>query len=474
MSLRLLVISLALFVVAPWAAGCNDTAIVLRVASNRPAAPAPPALDAICVELDAGGGERFGRRYDLPSLPLPQTLTVLPGGKPSTQAIVFGLHRGIEVARSRRQLSFRSGSVLHVDVPLDACAPHAIGAAFEAAAAASGDAVDAALLAPGPQSPTAGDVALAMASGRSARYSVAAAGAGALVGGAPDPTGGRVRQIVSADLDRDCRLDAVVVSEGAPLTAWHDGGDGSFSALGAIGAADVIAAAAGDVDGDGLVDLVAVGGSAAHVWLGDGTGHFRERPGSFDAAPTDATAVALADLDGDGRIDVVLGQGRAMADVPRVYLNDKNGPGHFIFTAAALPPKPGRVAAVVVADADGDGDLDVAMALYGGAVRLYINRGDAYLDDRSFTLLPDQVSADVPSLLYTDLDGDCLPDLVVPRAGAAPLLWLSAGAGKLVSGPAFGQAMVATGALSDDVDGNGLPDVLLYGGMTGLQLELHK
>ncbi|HEX8954217.1 MAG TPA: hypothetical protein VF945_20315, partial [Polyangia bacterium] len=71
-------------------AGCNDTAIVLRVTSDRSTSNGG-ALDGICVELDAGGGQRFGRRYDLPSLPLPQTLTVLPGGKPAAQMIVYGL-----------------------------------------------------------------------------------------------------------------------------------------------------------------------------------------------------------------------------------------------------------------------------------------------------------------------------------------------------------------------------------------------
>ncbi|MCA1663989.1 MAG: hypothetical protein LC659_06945, partial [Myxococcales bacterium] len=88
--------------------GCNDTAIVLRIASDRPAG----ALDGICVELDAGGGEKFGRRYDLPSLPLPQTLTVLPAGKSAAQMIVYGLKRGLEVARTRQELAFKSGSVL--------------------------------------------------------------------------------------------------------------------------------------------------------------------------------------------------------------------------------------------------------------------------------------------------------------------------------------------------------------------------
>jgi hypothetical protein len=266
----------SLFVFVTLWAGCNDTAIVLRIASDRPLTGAAGALDGICVELDAGGGKRFGRRYDLPSLPLPQTLTVLPGGKSAAQMIVYGTKRGTEVARARQELSFRSGSVLHVDVPLDACQPHASSGRFSSIAAPTGESVDAVALVPGANAAMSGDLALALASGRSTRDSVAAAGIGALVGGAPDAPAARVRQIVVADLDGDCRKDVVIVADNAPLAAWNDAGDGTFALITMIGAPGMVAAAAGDVDGDGAVDIVAVGGTGAHVWLNDGAGHFRE------------------------------------------------------------------------------------------------------------------------------------------------------------------------------------------------------
>jgi hypothetical protein len=191
--------------------------------------------------------------------------------------------------------------------------------------------------------------------------------------------------------------------------------------------------------------------------------------------PTDATAVALGDLDGDGNLDLVLGQGSTSAADARVYLNDKAGSGHFTFTPAALPPKPARASAIAIGDLDDDGDLDVVLGQLGGPVRAYVNRGNAFLDDRSFTLLPDQTSGDVPNLLLADLDGDCLPELVVPRAGAAPLLWRSAGGGRLTAAAGgFDQSLLATGASADDVDGDGDEDVLLWGGMTGLQLEVQQ
>jgi len=81
----------------------------------------------------------------------------------------------------------------------------------------------------------------------------------------------------------------------------------------------------------------------------------------------------------------------------------------------------------------------------------------------------------VSSFAAADLDGDCLPDLVVPRAGAAPLLWRSAGGGTLAAAATgFDQAAAATGAAIDDVDGDGDLDVLLWGGMTGLQLQVQQ
>jgi hypothetical protein len=455
-------------------AGCNDTAVVLKISSNRPTNPASTAIDAICVELDGGGSARFGRRYGLASLMLPQTLTVLPGGKSSVQVLVYGLWHGVEVARARGQVDFVSHGIVNVDIAIDKCQPRAPTAQFNAAGAPVSGAVDAAILAPGPSSIKDGDLVLAMAAGRSQRYSATAGGLMPLNGGAPTAAAGRVRQIVAADVDGDCRLDAIIVADGAPVSAWRDAADGTFTQLSSFGPADALSAAAGDVNGDGNVDVVAVGGGAAHVYLGDGAGQFHEQAGSFDAAPGDATAVALVDLNGDGTLDAVVGQGSTKADVSRVYLNDPKASGHFAFASGALPPQLGRAAAIAVGDADADGDNDVVISELGGPVRLYLNRGDAYLDDRSFDLLPDQTSGDVPALAYTDLNGDCLPDLVVPRAGGAPLLWLSSGGGMLVAGPAFDKAQPAAGALADDIDGNGLTDVVLYGGAQGLQVELQK
>jgi hypothetical protein len=200
----------------------------------------------------------------------------------------------------------------------------------------------------------------------------------------------------------------------------------------------------------------------ALLLINDGAGHFRDQPGAFDVPPTDATAVALGDLDGDGHLDAVIAQGSARPGLTRVWLNDAKGGGHFTLTPAALPPLAERATALALGDVDGDGTLDLVVAHNGAPVRLYLNRGNAFLDDRSFVALPDQTAGNVPTLLLADLNGDCLPDLIIPRAGAAPLLWLNMG-GRFVAGAAPPVGAAALGAVSDDVDGDGLPDLLFFG-----------
>jgi hypothetical protein len=440
--------------------------VVLRIESNRPTSE----LDAICVELDAGGITRFGRRYDLGSAPLPQTLTAVAGGRTGFQSIVYGLHHGVEVVRARNQVTFRDGAVARLDVSLDECVAGSSSGRFQSAGTTQG-AVDRVALGPAPS----GGLVLSLAAGRAARSHAAATGFDPLEAGTPSPPAGAIVQVVSADLDADCRLDAVVLSDGAPPVLWTHAIDGTFAELaGALPlTAPMKGAAAGDVDGDGNPDLVLAGGGELHLLANDGAGHFHEVPSAFDVAPTDATAVALGDLDGDGHLDAVVAQGSAAPGLTRVYLNDSKGSGHFALASAALPPRMERASAVALADFDGDGDLDLAIAHLGAPVRLYLNRGNAFLEDRSFGGLPDQIAGDVPTLLAADLNADCLPDLIVPRAGGAPLVWLNAGGGMLVAGPPLVVTAAALGAAADDVTDDGLPDLVLFGS-NGLTLEVQK
>jgi hypothetical protein len=182
-----------------------------------------------------------------------------------------------------------------------------------------------------------------------------------------------VTALVVADFDGDGQLDVMLATSGQGARALRlfvrrgasftelPGGlldqSGPFSAL-----------LAGDLDGDGTVDLVAVGAGQDRVLLNDGSAHF------FDATavsvPVDGslgTSAVLVDLDSDGDLDLVIGNAGVSS---RLYVND--GHGRFADRTPSLPLGFDDVRALLVADLDGDGDDDL-VALDASGLKLELS-----------------------------------------------------------------------------------------------------
>ncbi len=209
--------------------------------------------------------------------------------------------------------------------------------------------------------------------------------------------------------------------------------------------------AAGDLDGDGDLDLVTadVNSDTASVLLNDGSGAFVS--GGAFAADTFPVDVAVADLDGDGDLDLAIANYDHTN--PRVSVLLNNGSASFAFAGTTLLAV--RPSGIVAADFTGDGLIDLAVSLFdfGGSAAVLRNIGGA-----SFLLHAIQPTGQHSfGLAAGDVDGANGPDLVVANDQAKSVsVLLNAGGGFLTGAvnvpSALAPAAVALADLDDDGD----------------------
>lgn len=255
------------------------------------------------------------------------------------------------------------------------------------------------------------------------------------------------------DFDNDGRLDLYFIQNGGPNgppnKLFHQNPDGSFTDVSAGSGLDVagygMGVTIGDVNNDGLPDVLLTEYGRIRLLLNLGNGKFRDV--SREAGLSDpqwATSAAFFDYDRDGWLDLVVANYVVYDEGHECNANngarDFCGPQVFANTVA----------------------------------RLYHNRGRAASGSPSFeevTVKCGLAGKTGPGLgvVCADFDGDGWPDILITNDQRPNHLWMNRHDGTFVEEAsarglaynALGEAEANMGIACGDIDGDGLFDIFI-------------
>lgn len=224
------------------------------------------------------------------------------------------------------------------------------------------------------------------------------------------PSGLNPQSMVTADLNRDGRTDAVVPSfDDVTLTVLRGRGKRAMKRVATIalpGQPDQMVAAR--VDGDKNLDLV-VGGLTEGVMVLRGKKGMGFKPVQLIPDAFWPRNVAVGDFNKDGRTDIAAG--RQQSDQTVIYL--QNAAGGFDLGAAVAPHGAGLAATDL--DADGKKDL-VGYDWAGSELFVRLGKGDGTFDIGT----PVPVSGGVSRVMSLDLNRDGDRDIAALRSVSDP------------------------------------------------------
>jgi hypothetical protein len=204
-----------------------------------------------------------------------------------------------------------------------------------------------------------------------------------------------------------------------------------------------------DVNGDGALDILAVNsdpfyGHSISVLLGNGHGAFVPGTNVDLGVGASVTCVQAGDLNGDGHVDLVA----SVSNGTFVYVLLGNGDG--TFGPPTLFASSNNTHALALADLNGDGHLDVVCG--GDEATVLFGIGDGTFADRQFL----GVGGGMP--VVSDLNHDGIPDIAF-TGGSEVTVLLGMGSNKFASPSTFATGFTAAAIAVGDINGDGIPDI---------------
>ena len=279
--------------------------------------------------------------------------------------------------------------------------------------------------------------------------------------------------MATGDFNKDGNVD-LAFGEQSAGGVWisYGNGDGTFqTAIRVEVPGAVTALAANDLNGDGRADL-AVGMRGASYTDASSVGLLLSKTSGGFSAPSTRTIgktlgqLALTDLDGDQRPDLIIGDAGAYDDPDnpaQVLILSGNGDGSFKDPIQYKLGVTGLGFSIGDVNADGLPDLVVSTQgeNYGDLIVVMANRGGGSF---STTPLKTDFGPGLPAI--TDLNGDDIPDLVIPHCcGATDMTYMvGSGNGNFEPEVHFAGGQDPTGVLAQDINDDGRPDLMVFGG----------
>lgn len=278
-----------------------------------------------------------------------------------------------------------------------------------------------------------------------------------------------VGSVIAADFNGDGLPDVAATAQfgGTTMDVLLNSGDGTFRTLSAFDAGiSPSAPAAGDLNGDGVLDLVVPDygntfgtNNQLRIFLGNGDGTFGPRL-LYHLEGNHPDAAAVGDFNRDGKLDVVvaIAQSAAKDGIVQVLLGNGDG----TLQAPVTYSTASGAGLVSVADLNGDGFLDLVVGTSSG-MSVLLGRGDGTFQSRQdYTF-----ASGANGLVLVDINHDGKADVAATTSVDLSVL-LNKGDGTF--GAAISTPIEQGGGniVAGDLDQDGMVDVVVSHGVASV------